>query len=157
MLLVCNASPLIFLAKIDLIDVLPQITENLTIPVGVYQEIKGQNDAACKWVEKHKNKYVIEIDTTPKIIESWDLGKGETEVITHAYSRKDLKAALDDKAARNCAASLGIGVIGTIGLILVANKKGHIEKPVAYLEKLKETGFRIGDDLFEHAIRLAGK
>lgn len=48
MLLVCNASPLIFLAKIDLIDVLPQLTENLTIPVGVYQEIKGQNDAACE-------------------------------------------------------------------------------------------------------------
>jgi predicted nucleic acid-binding protein len=85
------------------------------------------------------------------------LGKGETEVITHAYSRKDVKAALNDKAARNCAASLGVSVIGTIGLILVANKKGHIEKPIAYLEKLKETGFRIGDDLFEHAIRLAGK
>jgi len=45
------SSPLIFLAKIDLIDVLPQIHENLRIPLGVYQEIKGQNDAAGEWVE----------------------------------------------------------------------------------------------------------
>ena len=157
MLLVCNASPLIFLAKIDLIDVLPQLTENLKIPGGVYQEIKGQDDATSEWVEKYKNKYVIEIDTIPKIIESWDLGKGETEVITHAYSRNDVKAALDDKAARNCAASLGVDVIGTIGLILMAKRNGRIDKPVAYLEKLKETGYRISDDLFQHAIYLADK
>jgi predicted nucleic acid-binding protein len=64
---------------------------------------------------------------------------------------------LDDKAARNCAASLGIDVIGTIGLILMANRKGLIEKPVACLEKLKETGFRISDDLLRHAIKLAGE
>ena len=88
---------MIFLAKIDLINVLPQFNEYLRIPYGVYQEIKGQ------------------------------------------------------------AASLGIGVIGTIGVILMAKKRGYIEKPVAYLKKLKETGFRISDDLYQHAIRLAGK
>jgi len=49
---------------------LPDITENLKIPTGVYHEIKGQNDAAGDWVEKYINKYVIEIDTVPKIIES---------------------------------------------------------------------------------------
>jgi hypothetical protein len=94
MQLVCNASPLIFFAKIDLIDVLPKINGNLRIPFGVYQEINGQNDAACDWVEKHKNKYVIKTDTIPKIIESWDLGKGETEVIAHAYAKKDAKEGL---------------------------------------------------------------
>ena len=36
MQLVCNASPLIFLAKIDLINVLPEITENLKIPTGFF-------------------------------------------------------------------------------------------------------------------------
>ena len=157
MQLVCNASPLIFLAKIDLIHLLPIITENLRIPIGVYHEIKGQNDAAADWVEEFKNEYVIEIGTVPKIIESWDLGKGETEVIAHAYSHQNLKAALDDRAARNCAASIGVNVIGTIGLILMASKKEHIEKPAAYLEKLKNTGFRISNDLYKHAVKLAGK
>jgi predicted nucleic acid-binding protein len=157
MQLVCNASPLIFLAKIDLIHVLPQLTQNLEIPIGVYHEIKGQNDMASEWIEKNKQKFVIEIKAVPKIIESWDLGKGETEVIAHAYLKKDRKAALDDRAARNCAASVGVGVIGTIGLILMANKKGHIEKPAVYLKKLKETGFRISDDLFQHAMYLARK
>jgi len=155
MKLVCNASPLIFLAKIDLITVLPKIAGDLRIPAGVYHEIKGKNDAASEWIEKVKNKYVVEIDTVPKIIESWDLGKGETEVITHAYLNKSIRAALDDRAARNCAASVGVEVIGTIGLILMANKMGHIEKPAAYLEMLKKTGFRISDDLYQHAIYLA--
>ena len=156
MQIVCNASPLIFLAKIDLIHRLPAIAENLLIPMGVYHEIKGKNDAASEWVEENKKKYVIEVGSVPKIIESWDLGKGETEVIAYAYSNKNIHAALDDKAARNCAASVEVNVVGTIGLILMANKEGHIEEPVKYLEKLKKTGFRISDDLYRHAIYLAG-
>lgn len=156
MQLVCNASPLIFLAKIDLIHLMPNLAENLQIPIGVYHEITGQNDVAAEWVEENKNEYVIEVDSVPKIIESWDLGKGESEVIAHAYSNKERIAALDDRAARNCAASVGVNVIGTIGLILMAHKNGHIKKPVAYLEKLKKTGFRISDDLYNHAIHLAG-
>jgi len=49
---VCNASPLIFLAKIDLIHVLPTMIKNLKIPLGVYHEMKGQGDAASEWIEK---------------------------------------------------------------------------------------------------------
>jgi len=156
MQLVCNASPLIFLAKIDLIHLLPTIAGDLWIPVGVYHEIKDQDDRASEWVEEHKNEYVIEIESVPKIIESWDLGRGETEVIAHVYLNKSLKAALDDRAARNCAASVGVDVIGTIGLILMAYKNGYIKKPIIYLEKLKKTGFRISEDLYKHAIHLAG-
>jgi len=59
MQIICNASPLIFLAKIDLIHRLPAIAGNLRIPQGVYYEIKGKNDAASEWVEENKNKYVI--------------------------------------------------------------------------------------------------
>lgn len=154
---VCNASPLIFMAKIDLIHELPKMTKNLIIPSGVYHEIKGQNDAASEWIEEYKKQYVIEIESVPKVIESWDLGNGETEVIAHAYSKKNLKVALDDKAARNCAASVGVNVIGTIGLILIAGKNGYIENPVTCLEKLRETGFRISDQLYEHAIHLPQK
>ena len=152
MQLVCNASPLIFLAKIDLIDVLPKMVQTLNIPNGVYREIKGQNDAASAWIEKGKDDYLVELDSVPTIIESWDLGKGEMEVLAYAHSNKHLIAALDDKAA-----SLGIDVIGTIGLIIMANKKGHVDKPVVYLEKLKKTGFRISDELYQHAIHLASK
>jgi len=107
---------LIFLAKIDLIHVLPTMIKNLKIPLGVYHEMKGQGDAASEWIEKVKEDYVIKIDPVPTIIESWDLGKGETEVIAYAHSNKHLRAALDDKAARNCAASLGIDVIPTLPL-----------------------------------------
>ncbi|MCG2591108.1 hypothetical protein [Rhodohalobacter sulfatireducens] len=52
--LVCNASLLIFLAKIDLIHLLPRISDNLIVPSGVYDEIVGQKDAASEWIEKNK-------------------------------------------------------------------------------------------------------
>ena len=56
-------------------------------------------------------------------------------------------AALDDKAARNCAYSLDIEVIGTIGLILLSKKRRIIEDAVTYLNKLRSIGYRISDNL----------
>ncbi|MCF8371046.1 MAG: DUF3368 domain-containing protein [Bacteroidales bacterium] len=64
-------------------------------------------------------------------------------------------AALDDKAARNCALSMNIEVIGTIGLILLAKRKQMIFEATSYLVRLKTEGYRISDQLFEHAMKLA--
>ncbi|WP_369431611.1 DUF3368 domain-containing protein [Rhodohalobacter sulfatireducens] len=52
---------------------------------------------------------------------------------------------------------MGVDVIGTIGLILVAGKNGYVDDSTTYLEKLRETGFRISDHLYKHAIYLAQK
>ena len=66
-------------------------------------------------------------------------------------------AAFDDKAARNCAYSLDINVIGTIGIILLLKKKNIIKDAGNQLNKLQSIGYRISDDLFKHAIELSKK
>jgi predicted nucleic acid-binding protein len=80
------------------------------------------------------------------------LGKGETEVIAAAIGFENCIVALDDKAARNCALSYQLKIIGTIGLILRAKKMGLIEDGEIYLNKLIESGFRISENLLHHAV-----
>jgi predicted nucleic acid-binding protein len=80
------------------------------------------------------------------------LGKGETEVIAAAIGFENCIVALDDKAARNCALSYRLKIVGTIGLILRARKMGLIEDGAFYLNKLIESGFRISENLLHHAV-----
>ncbi|MCF8371047.1 MAG: hypothetical protein K9H64_05450 [Bacteroidales bacterium] len=57
MKLVVNASPLIFLAKIDLIQVLPDIVDCLVIPKAVTKEIAKHKDKASQWLENNIEQF----------------------------------------------------------------------------------------------------
>jgi predicted nucleic acid-binding protein len=155
MKLVLNASPLIFLAKINMIELMPGIAEKCIIPIGVMNEINQHQDEASGWLEQNTGKFYIRSCNVPSLISAWDLGKGESEVIAYAYRHKDYVVALDDKAARSCAMILQIEVIGTLGLILMAKRKNLINDVEPYLKKLLDTGFRISNELYEHALKLS--
>ena len=157
MKLVINASPVIFLTKLELIGHVPSMFEEFVIPTGVKEEILQQKDETHKWISDKGHSYIRNVGNIPSYINAWDLGKGETEVITFSKRNEGFIVALDDKAARNCAYSLNIEVIGTIGLILLSKKRCIIEDAVTYLNKLRSIGYRISDDLFKHAIELSKK
>lgn len=159
MKLVINASPLIFLTKLDLIDHIIHLFEVVIIPNGVKEEILKQEDKASEWINSSKkSKIDIEkIDEIPSFIKAWDLGKGESEVIAFAKKHEQFITALDDRAARNCANSLRIKVIGTLGLILFAKNKGIISNASEYLHKLRQLGYRIDDETYEYVLYLANE
>jgi predicted nucleic acid-binding protein len=80
---------------------------------------------------------------------------GETEVISWAYFNSGYEAILDDRAARNCAASVGVPVRGTIGIILLAKKEGVLFQVKPLLSRLMASGFRIAPELLREAYKLA--
>ncbi len=94
--------------------------DTLVIPKGVVSEIEKYKDDASKWTSNNKNTYLKKVEAIPPLIAAWDLGLGASEVIAFALQNKDYTVAIDDKAARNCAMSMNITVIGTIGLIVLA-------------------------------------
>jgi predicted nucleic acid-binding protein len=138
MKILANASPLIFLAKIKLIDLLPLFCDQLIIPGGVISEIQKHPDEATQWLKKNEENYQITAVQVPSYVHSWDLGKGESEVIASAIESKEFVAALDDKAARNCAISLNLNVIGTIGIILKMQQAKLLNDAVTPLIRLRE-------------------
>ena len=157
MQLVMNASPVIFLVKLNLIHHVTTLFEEIIIPDGVKSEITKHKDDAQKWISGKGVNYLKNVGEIPSNIRAWDLGKGESEVIAFAHKNENSIVALDDKAARNCAFSLNIRVIGTIGLLLLMKKKNLIDDVGTHLKKLRNYGFRINDDLFEFAVELSNK
>ena len=64
---------------------------------------------------------------------------------------------MDDFKARKLAASLGIDIIGSIGILVKAKNEGVIVSVKPFFERIRNTDFRISDDLESAALKEAGE
>lgn len=154
---VVNASPLICLSKSGLSDLLLALFPEIVVPDNVYQEItvKGEIDPASVSIFSDKKiKKVRDIDT-PSSIVSWDLGAGESSVLSFALKNPDAWAVIDDREARRCAMSLGCRYTGTIGIILLAKRRGVITSVKETLIKLQNAGLWLSDTFIKDICRKA--
>jgi predicted nucleic acid-binding protein len=156
---VVNASPLIILGKVGRIGLLEELTDELVIPGGVAQEVDEgpEDDPARVWISAAGAPAVRHAEPLAPVVAAWDLGAGESAVLSWAHRHPDFEAILDDRAARNCAASLSILVRGTLGVILLAKKEGRVPLAAPVLQELRSAGLRISDTVWEAALRLTGE
>ncbi|MGA7932492.1 MAG: DUF3368 domain-containing protein [Kovacikia sp.] len=156
---VINASPLIYLAKAGLLDLLQLLHTEIIVPAAVALEIqqRGSQDLTAQAIEKTNWIVVLESSPVPDLIQAWDLGVGESSVLTWAYTHSDTEAILDDLAARRCAAVLSIPVRGTLGLVLIAKKRGAIPAARPLLERLRQSGMYLSEAVMNRALTLVGE
>jgi predicted nucleic acid-binding protein len=151
-----NASPLIFLSRAGLLDMLKLEGEEIVIPKTVAEEIRrrGADDLTVQAIERTTWLTVIDAPSIPDTIRAWDLGEGEASVLGWGYANPGTVIIVDDLAARRCAATLGIPVRGTLGLILTAKKRGVIPEARPVLEKLRQSGMYLSDRILNQALAL---
>jgi predicted nucleic acid-binding protein len=85
------------------------------------------------------------------------LDLGEREAIALAVEIDAWRLVLDDLPARRFAQSLGVRVVGTVGVLLTAKQAGVIASVAPILDALLATGFRLGSDIVAHALDMAGE
>lgn len=157
--LVVNASPLIVLFHSNLSEILPALCKDIMVPDAVWREIidtdredkaaLGLNDAS--WAKRLRS-FPIE----PKI-QAWDLGIGESSVLSFARKNPRYTAVLDDAAARRCARAFSIRTIGTGGLLVMAKKAGIIPSVKDSLDQIKKAGLWITSDIENILLKAAGE
>ena len=156
---VVNASPLIFLAGGGCFELLRVAGDEILVPASVSAEIcwRDSTDQTVQAIEHAKWLTVIEDIPVPRIIQSWDLGQGESAVLAWAHANQPTVAIIDDLAARRCAVAIGIPVRGTLGLILSAKQQGLIQAARPVLERMVQTGMYLSDRLLNEALALVGE
>ena len=83
---VVNASPLICLAKAGFSDLLLKLPDEIIIPSAVMEEIQaGQSGDPAQAALAFGKFPVREVPVKPEIL-AWDLGKGESAVLSYALS-----------------------------------------------------------------------
>jgi predicted nucleic acid-binding protein len=83
--------------------------------------------------------------------------KGEASAIALAVEMKGSLLIIDDLKGRNLALHLGLTIIGTIGILVDAKLTGIIPSVKPLLLKIKETNFRISENLEALILRKAGE
>jgi predicted nucleic acid-binding protein len=151
---VLNASPLIVFGKIGQLDLFGQVAEEIVVPRGVAQEILvgPENDAARLAIEGNKFLLVDAQEPTPELA-AWDLGLGETAVLSYALVNSGWTAILDDSAARKCAVTFGINVKGSLAVVILAKKHGLIPQVKQVLRTMQEVGLRLDEKIIRQVLK----
>ena len=97
------------------------------------------------------------VDQLDPLVATWDLGQGESEVITLGREISDATVVLDDLQARKCASLLQVPVAGSIGLLLMAKKDGYIQVVRPEIDKLLKAGMRINTDFLKELYKRIGE
>jgi len=158
---VLNSSVVIALSTLGYIHKLKNVFTEVLVPRAVYDEICvrgrgliGERDLleAVKegviTVKDVKNRLLVNALLDP-------LALGEAETITLTVEEKADYIVMDDKLARARAKSMGLNVIGTLRVLRLMYDAKLIDKNqlLKCLEKLKQAGFRISDQVIKKVIR----
>ena len=156
---VINASPVILLAKAEVIQFLPKLCDELVIPAGVVDEVQNAHitDAGKKWLEAEGKQFVRFCSTIHMALAKWRGGAGEAEVISWALQNQGFTAILDDRRARALAEQNNVRILGSLRVIVIAKERGLISKAKPALEKLRGAGAYLTDELINRSIALAGE
>ena len=152
MSVVSNFSPLIALARIQRLDLVPAILKSALIPPAVAREIAPSVPVLPNWLEVRAPTRALSVVTS-----RGRLGDGEWEAIALAIELEASAIVIDDRPARRLAEAAGLNVIGTLGLLLEAKRAGHIRTIRAELDKLIETSFVLSQRLYDRVLRTAGE
>jgi predicted nucleic acid-binding protein len=115
--------------------------------------MRGPEDVTAKSLGNTSWLKIVTSPATPEIILDWALGSGESSVLSYAYANPGVEAIIDDLNGRKCASLLGIPVRGTLGIVLVAKKRGLIPKARPIIEELIRTGLYLSRQVLDNALR----
>jgi predicted nucleic acid-binding protein len=159
MTLVFNASPLIVLSKAGLLDDFLLLADRVLIPEPVAQEIsraEDPSDPARLWIARRSGLIHPSPSVSPFVL-AWDLGAGESSVISLASAYPESIAVLDDLAARRCTQAVGLRMTGTLGLILMAKRARIIPSATTALDAVISAGLFISPHHIDLIRRSAGE
>jgi predicted nucleic acid-binding protein len=152
---VVDSSPLILLAKIEALELLDRLADEIAIPAAVRAEVAKQSAFSLELGRFSKS--VVPNVAVPEEVAGWDLGAGETQVLAFAAAHPGHEAVLDDLEARRCGRSLGVPLTGTLGIILRAKQAGLVEAARPLVDELVRKGAYLSPELIAAALATVGE
>jgi len=148
---VANSSVLIFLSKIGLLGILRKLFEEVFIPDAVYREVVIEGGERPGATEVKNASWIRTISIKDHAFANHlkqEIDDGEAEAIVLALEIKADAVLLDDADARRIARTLGLNVKGTIGVLLLAWRRGLLDDIKEKIEELMEKGYRLHDKIY---------
>ncbi|UUO15482.1 MULTISPECIES: DUF3368 domain-containing protein [Aphanizomenonaceae] len=101
---------------------------------------------------------VVTVDNQQVVRElqqSFKLDLGESEAIALAEEIRASQLLIDERAARKVAMARKLPLIGTVGILLLAKRRGLLDIVKDVLDEMQAQGMRISDRLYVQVLTLA--
>ena len=158
---VLDSSAIIALSVLSHLNKVKHLFKETLVSRAVYEEvcIRGHGLIGEAELSEAVKKGLIEIrdveDRTVvnALVDPLALGEAETIALTVEENTEFI--VMDDRLARRRAKNLGLNVIGTLRILRMMFENGLIDKKdfLNSIEKLRETGFRISDEVIDRVVR----
>ena len=150
MLVVADTGPPHYLILIDAIEILPKLFQRLLLPDAVQNELRHPYapGSVRRWIERVPAWVELAATLESDPVSRPDLGAGERAAIALAVSRRANLVLMDDRQGAAAAFAAGLTVIGTIGVLDRAARRGLIDLGDAIVH-LRTTNFRYPPDLLD--------
>lgn len=156
MIVVSDTSVISALLSIDKLELLSQLYGKVIIPQVVWDELERLRAFGYDLSPLENTQWLEIIDPKDKELETRlneVLDKGESAAIALSKEVNPDFLAIDEKKGREIAQSMGIPIIGVIGILIVAKRQTIIQEVKPLLDSLiSEAGFRISRKLYEYIL-----
>ena len=145
-----NASPLITLHRAQLDWLLPRLFNHVLVPDAVWREVVSQfhDDPVTRQLPT-ADWAIRQAVTVRAEVLAWNLGAGETALLSLGMAEPDTKVILDDRSATRCARVPGISSMGTAAVLVMARRRGLIPSVEQALRQLQAAGAWISETLIQ--------
>lgn len=160
MLVVSDTSPLRAMSCLHLIDVLAQLFDEWVVPPTVHRELSVHVPGLPRLDAQTLAFARIQMPQNAALVESLceSLDRGEAEAIALAVELQPVAILIDERAGRRAAATMGLRVIGTLGLLDLAKRRSAVAAVRPLVERLcREMNFAISPQLAEKFYRQCGE
>lgn len=158
MIIVSDTTPISELAKVNYLNLLPQLFGKVVVPQGVFDELQMGKHPATQLLQNLSWLEVVKVSNWQVVEElqgTLKLDLGESEAIALAEEMKASQLLIDEKAARKVALARNLPLIGTMGVLLLAKRQGLLANVTAVLDQMRSQGTRISERLYLQVQTLA--
>ena len=161
MLVVADAGPLIVFARSGHLPLLQQVVGELVISQTVFAEctLEPQKPGATTLALAAKNGVIqVHADASEHVLQASAemLDAGERSALALALHLQ-CTVLVDERIGRSVAQLHQIPVIGSIGTLILAKRRGLIEQISSVPEAWENSGYFLSAELKAHALELAGE
>jgi len=154
--IVTNTSPLLAIAKMQAFEVIGNLPFEFVCPSEVEAEILvGANQGYAVEIPAWLNVLSLNSALSPLAVAALDAG--EAAVIQLALEQNIKLVCIDELKGRRAALAVGLGVVGSLGLLGKAKTLGLIASARPFIEKAKGAGIYYDDDLINDFLNSLGE